>query len=443
MSFLKSHANKNLEIPPYLGKYWFFYPKYCIFTPMKPFKIAFIILIFALLSGLTQSTYSSADPNTPAVSDDARLAQVLDWVWRTMETEYYEPVSRAVYEDYVKTYTADRLKAINGQKKQTEDFIHLGAGLLVQKLKKPTDRFSTFVPPKKAVEFKQDAYAARADLGLEGRMAERGFELTRVQKHSQAFAEWLRPGDIVLAVDDRRLPGLDLETVQGLLRPEVGTSVRLNVFFSATGNTGDVVLTAGDYFAETVETPASGVEGVLILRIDHFNQKTGSDAAEAVNAYGVRNIRRIVIDLRENKGGPPLATREVLGMFTRPNDPLFIIARRGRQPVLLSSAMSETHYEGPITVLTSERTASAAETLAGVLREKLGARIVGQKTFGACYLKSMYDYTDGSTMLLVTSKTYFHNRRAVPEEGITPDVIVAAGQDSLAVALESIVPLRR
>lgn len=355
-----------------------------------------------------------------------------------MNTEYYEPVSRETYEDYLRTYTADQLKRMNDQKHQTDDFVHLGAGLLVQKLKKPSDRFSNFVPPKKAVEFKQDAYAARADLGLEGRMTERGYELTRVQKHSQAFAEWMRAGDTVLSVDGKKLAGLDLAAAENLLKPEVGASVRLGVFFAATGRAGEVVLTAGDYFIETVGVPDSGLPGVLILKIDHFNQKTGADAADAINAYGSQNIRQIVIDLRENKGGPPLATREVLGMFTRPNDPLFIIARRSRQPVLLSSELSDAHYQGPIIVLTSNRTASAAETLAGVLREKLGARIVGQKTFGACYLKSMFDYEDGSTMLLVTSKTYFHNRKPVPEDGITPDIAVSEGSDTLAAVLKAL-----
>lgn len=354
-----------------------------------------------------------------------------------MEAEYYEPVSREVYENFVQTYTADRLKAMNAQSRQTEDFVHLGAGLLVQKLKKSTDRFSNFVPPKKAVEFKQDAYAARADLGLEGRMAETGYELTRVQKHSPAFAEWMRPGDVVLAIDGVRTAGLSLGTVEDLLKPEVGRSVRLEVRFAATGNISEVVLTAGDYFTETVRVPDSGVPGTLILGIDQFNQKTGADAAEAINAFGARNIRHLIIDLRENKGGPPLATREILGMFTDPNDPLFIIARRGRQPVLLSSGPSDARYEGPVSVLVSGRTASAAETLAGVLRSKLGARVIGQKTFGACYLKSMYDHEDGSTMLLVTSKTFYHDRAPIPEDGITPDLTIPETSDALAEALRA------
>ncbi len=400
---------------------------------MSRFKTPGIIFLLSLLS-LPLFTGVGIAADTP--SDEARLRQVLDWVWRTMDKEYYEPVSREIYEDYLRTYTVQQLKRLNDQKHQTEDFVHLGAGLLVQKLKKPTDRFSNFVPPKKAVEFKQDAYAARTDLGLEGRATDRGYELTRVQKHSQAFAELLRSGDTVLAVDGKPLAGLDLETVQGLLKPEVGASVRLSVFFAATGRKGDVVLTAADYFTETVLTPDSGIPGIFILRIDHFNQKTGLDAAEAINAYGSQNIRQIIIDLRENKGGPPLATREILGMFTRPGDPLFIIARRNRQPALLSSEMSDAHYQGPVVILTSGKTASAAETLAGVLREKLGARIVGQKTFGACYLKSMFDYEDGSTMLLVTSKTFFHNRKPVPEEGIQPDIVIPEGADTLAAVLK-------
>ena len=86
----------------------------------------------------------------------------------------------------------------------------------------------------------------------------------------------------------------------------------------------------------------------------------------------------------------------------------------------------------------SAKTASAAETLSAVLQRKHLATVVGQETAGAHVLKSVYDYEDGSSLMLVTSKTFYHDLVAFPNGGILPDIVLSPDVDSMESILNGI-----
>jgi carboxyl-terminal processing protease len=328
------------------------------------------------------------------------------------------------------------LEAINSQSHQTENYIHLGAGLLVQKLKSKKDRFSNFIPPKKVKAFKEDAYAERSDLGITGRKTERGYQIDHVQKHSLAFEAGIRSGDVIYSINREDTLGMSEEIIRDRLTPEVGSFATLEIWFHQTGNTASIILESKSYFQETIVIRDVLKPGVLLIEITHFNQTTSADFGEALSQFGVPNIRHLIIDLRANQGGPPLATREVMGYFTPPEDKLFFIIRKNKKPFLLTSSDAGARYRGPVSVLVGPRTGSAAETMAGIFQHKKLGTVIGQKTAGASFLKSVYDYEDGSGLMLVTSKTIFHNFVEFPMEGLSPDIALESNVDALEYVID-------
>ncbi len=397
-------------------------PFIAIFTLILVFNI-----LFPQFSGQTQN----AAPQIKITDEDRmRFDELLQWVFDTMNREYYIPPSQAIFDQFVQEYPIEKIYELNAQNKKVEDYVHLGAGLLVFKLRDKSDRFSTFFPPVQAVEFKQEAYAAKKDLGLKGQKNERGYILSKVQLHSDAYQEGIRTGDVILEINQKSLLDSSEAEILELLNPEVGTWTKLKLDLQA-GGIKEIDLESKSYFIETVNFSKTDIPGVVVFQIEHFNQKTSQDLLFYMEGYGIDNIKHMVLDLRNNKGGPPLATREILGFFTKPQDPLFFLIRRNRRPMLMQSPDSEVLYNAGMTVLVNNMTASAAETLSGVLREKNIADIIGQKTNGACYLKSVYDYSDGSTMMLVTSRTFFHNERIFPPDGLIPDVVLTDDKNAL------------
>jgi len=388
---------------------------------LKKRKLLALIVLSVLSLGAT----------APAENDAVRLSKLLERVYQTMDDHYYLPVSRQIYDQFVATYTADRLRALNEKTHQTEDFIHLGAGLLVNKLKNPSDRFSNFVPPAKTKAFKQEAYATVEDLGIEGRKIADRFEITKVQKHCKAFSKGIRTLDAILKINGKSVKLLPETDIAKQLQPPVGTKVILLVALKSSGLTQEITLTSQSYFKETVSPIPTDIQGVCILRIVHFNQKTMDDFGDEIAAFGPERIKLLVLDLRDNGGGPPLAAREILGYFLPPNDPLFAIFRKKQKPIMLTAPAKPTHYSGPVRILVNQKTGSAAEMFSGILQAKKIALLVGQQTAGATYLKSMYDFDDGSTLFMITSLTFFYDRRLFPPNGIAPDIALPESEDGL------------
>ena len=97
---------------------------------------------------------------------------------------------------------------------------------------------------------------------------------------------------------------------------------------------------------------------------------------------------------------------------------------------MLSSPAKEWAYTGPVYLLVDKKTGSAAEMLSGVLQAKKRGILAGQKTAGATYLKSIYDFDDGSMVFMITSLTFFPDRRVFPKNGLIPDIILDETIDS-------------
>lgn len=400
--------------------------------------LLFCVAVASYATSLCARPLASTQAIKPLSDDKALLKEYLDKVYRTMDDNYYLPISPEVYQRFLTEYPVERLKEITKKTNISNNFLHIGAGILVQSLKSPSDIHTTFVPPKKTKEFKQKAYAVTEDLGIEGKKSDLGFEITLVHMHADAYLAGIRQGDRILSINGQSTKKLSQEEIVKLLTPVVGTLTKLEIFFKIQNLTKIISLESKSYFKETVFRTPCVIPGVLILKITHFNQKTSEDFASEIDRFGEKNIQKFILDLRGNEGGPPLAAREILGFFTPPNDPLFAIARKKQRPFMLQAPAQPLSLKCPLTILVDRQTGSASEMFSGVLQAKRLAVLVGQKTAGATYLKNIFDFEDGSMIFMVTSLTFFYNRNVFPADGLTPNIYLVDKQDALQFVLQQL-----
>lgn len=397
--------------------------------------LALILASSTLTLPLKVEVFAASAPLSP---EDLQLRNFLGKVYETMDSHYYLPVSKMLYSQFLEEFPAEKLIALNSKSKKTPNFVHLGAGLLVNRLKSPEDNFTNFVPPEKSKEFKEKAYAVTIDLGITGKKTKNGFEITHVQKHSEAFEKKVRAGDILKEVDGINVLSQEEKEIIKRLTPEQGKKTKLLILGFKTNIPYEIILESKSYFTETIKVEASPKPDVLVIRISHFNQMTGKDFGEELDLQNINSKKMLVIDLRDNGGGPPLAAREILGFFMPQNDFLFAIARKKQKPVMLASPNQSIRYEGPVTLLVNHKTGSAAEMFSGVLRSKKRAKLIGQKTAGATYLKSIYDFEDKSMIFMITSLTFLPDKSVFPKDGLTPDILLKENEDALQYTFQNL-----
>ena len=131
----------------------------------------------------------------------------------------------------------------------------------------------------------------------------------------------------------------------------------------------------------------------------------------------------LILDLRGNPGGPPLAAREISSFFLTPGEDFAYFEGKNLPKALLDvpQIFEQYHYNGPIVILVNKESGSASELFSGAMQSRGRAALMGTNTAGKVLLKSMFNFDDQSMLLLVTAAGHFPDGRVFSFDGLSPD----------------------
>jgi carboxyl-terminal processing protease len=175
---------------------------------------------------------------------------------------------------------------------------------------------------------------------------------------------------------------------------------------------------------------------IAYIKITQFNAGAAKAFDAGIKKAVSKGAKGIVIDLRNNPGGLLQSANYVTGSITG-GGKLGIICENDRKRVI--EAPKSEGLKLPVTILVNGGTASVAELAAGALRDRLGATVVGTKTFGDGLTQTPLLLKDGSMALLTTGKMLTPDGYDFEGKGISPDVEISqagTGDAQLAEAVK-------
>ena len=197
-----------------------------------------------------------------------------------------------------------------------------------------------------------------------------------------------------------------------------------------TGKIFTVEVAAIEFFKETLSSIPTGIPNMQYVKINQFNQKTGDDLLMLINYFKRQGLDKLVIDVRGNAGGPPLAAREIANMFFPPNTDLFYFQKKNQPKIILRTLPTPVNFSGEIAVLIDKGSGSASELFAGTMQKHNRAILIGaEQSAGKTFLKSMFEFEDKSMLYLVTSLAYLYNGQTYNGDGLKPDFIAKGDVD--------------
>jgi len=344
-------------------------------------------------------------------------------VFTVMDNNYYKPVSKETYDHFVGQFNEKIYKQLKGTGK-SEDFVRWrSASLLIERLKSNEDIFSEFYPPKPAKEYEQTALGVRIDLGIEGTLKERGYETIQVEPRADAYNKGLRIGDTIVKIDDVDVLSLSEDEIQGMLSPLEDAKVKIS-YLSASLETVEIIVEPMEYFKQMVFKMSINVPHVYGLQIKRFNRKTAEDMYRYIKHFKESGqMKGLILDLRDNPGGPPLAAREISSFFLTGGTDFAYFQKKNQPRATLDVPVvpEEFRYDGPMVILINEKSGSASELFSGILQRRKRAVLMGTNSAGQVMLKSMFHFDDESMMLLITARGHHPDGAVFSFGGLIPD----------------------
>jgi len=220
---------------------------------------------------------------------------------------------------------------------------------------------------------------------------------------SPAAKAGVLPGDRLVALNDTAVAGLDMEAIALRLAGEKGSKVRLLLERGARlePDTLAVTLKRNRYEVRSVSLVRMADSTTGYLRLEDFLGDASQEVHDALNRLRGMRARQIVLDLRGNPGGSVVASVEVAAEFFPKNTVVFRTKGRKRDVDTTYRTKRDGDFARfPLVVLIDERSASAAEALAGSLQDHDRALILGRRSFGKALMQSLFFLPSGDNVWL-------------------------------------------
>jgi carboxyl-terminal processing protease len=282
------------------------------------------------------------------------------------------------------------------------------------------DRFSHYFTPREYGVFQESIGGEFSGVGMTVVEGRRGLVVTGVFRGSPADRARIRQGDVIVAVDGESIAGESSALATARIKGKPGTFVRLTV--RRRGSTRRVRIRRERITVPVVDTQLREVDGKRLgaVAIASFTSGVHGQLRRSVRRLLRRGARGFVIDLRQNGGGLLSEAVLVSSVFV-PNG--VVVTTSGRkQPRRVLRAVGDAIARKPLVVLVDRATASASEIVTAALQDKLGAKVVGRRTFGKGVFGQIFNLENGGALDLTLGNYFTPRGRNLAGKGIKPDV---------------------
>ncbi len=302
---------------------------------------------------------------------------------------------------------------------------HLAEGAMSGMLK-ILDPYSQFLDSRAYQELKSETQGEFTGIGLEVSIKGDILHVISPLDDSPADQAGLKPGDVILKIDERIAKDMTLNDAVRKMRGKPGTVLRLIVQREGETRPLEFSVTRQVVKVRGVREAKLLTNGIGYIRISEFQEQTAHDFLQAIESLKSQKMKGLIVDVRNNPGGLLDAAVEVAENFIPEKKVIVATQGRLRQKNIKFVSHNKTPLQiRPFYLLVNKGSASGSEILAGAVQDYGIGVVLGTKTYGKGCIQTLTPLSDGSAVRITTSRYYTPNGRLIHEIGILPDVVVA------------------
>ena len=294
------------------------------------------------------------------------------------------------------------------------------------------DPHSSYLDEKDFNELQTATNGEFGGLGLEVTMEEGVIRVITPLVDTPAGKAGLKPGDYIIKLGDKSVQGLSLQDAVTIMRGKIGSNIDLTVIRKGETKPLHFALTREKILIKSVQSKLLDNQYGYV-RLTQFQALTNADMRQAVHKLDQEaggQLKGLILDLRNNPGGLLDSAIQIsdafLGVDNKGKEET-IVYTEGRLPGSKFTAFStpgDILHKAPIVVLINNGSASAAEIVAGALKDNKRALIVGTKSFGKGSVQTVLPLDNERGIKLTTALYYTPSGSSIQAKGIEPDIVI-------------------
>lgn len=281
------------------------------------------------------------------------------------------------------------------------------------------DEYTEYYTPQEYIDFINSMNHTFYGIGVIIQKRDEYVEITNCLEDGSAAAAGVQMGDKIIRVDGKDAVNKPLDVVQNMVTGELDTEVTVTVL--REDREIDFTLVRKPVSQNTVSYGI--LEGNIgYIDIINFAQNTDTEFGEAIEYMGENNVENIILDLRDNPGGYLISAVNTAKLIVPEGIIVQTMYRDESHNEIYYSNLEEAKYK--FAVLVNENTASAAEVLAGAMKDSGVGYLIGQTTYGKAVIQDMFTMREGA-FKITTGHYLTRDGHEINKKGIEPDEYVA------------------
>ncbi|WP_306489713.1 S41 family peptidase [Anaerococcus octavius] len=295
------------------------------------------------------------------------------------------------------------------------------------------DPYTAYYTPDEFKKLMESLNGRYSGIGLSVQASKEGYiKAVSVFDDSPAKEAGIESGDYITKVNGKAFGPNQLEEAVAEIKGEPGSDVTLTILRTEEGTTNskefDVKVTRADVNVDTIDDDILEIRGKKIgyIHIKAFDDITWKDFSDSYSKLMAQDIDGLILDVRNNPGG---ALDVVINIADNFLDEGVIVTTKDKKGNVATEKSDANASDIPMVVLQNENSASASEILAGAMKDRGRAKVIGTQSFGKGVVQKVFNLEDGAGAKITISEYFTPNGTQINKVGVTPDIKVESDEE--------------